>query len=146
MQGKETLVEWKENLLKRIKAFEDECDVDSAKNVSEEEYSEFKKWRKKQKISNDTYINKLDKLIIESQKDEESSNEESEEESEEDSDGEREETSKENVNDSLVQCLKTLQISAQLPQRLPDKFDGSDITEFPSWSMIFEQTIEKKVL
>ena len=136
IQDTETLVAWKEKLTEEIKSFEDACNVETAKNVSEEETAKFKKWYKKHRTSNDLFMNKLERLIIENDADGSSSDEEEldenekigrrkKKEEEEEGDGKEKEW-EENPENSLIQCL--LQASAQLPQRTPEKFDGSDVT------------------
>lgn len=146
----EDLIKYKDSLQKRIKTFEEACDTEKNKNTSEEEAAEFKKWHKKQKNGNDLFLNKLEKLIIDRNCENDEKEDEDisdEEESNYFSDKETDEEPEEELNKQetkLVQCLRTLQMSAHLPQRLPQKFDGTDVTEYLSWSLTFHQTIERK--
>ena len=142
VQDTETLLAWKEKLIEKIKSFEDACSAETAKNATDEEHAYFKKWYKKQKRANDLYVNKLEHFILENGTEKSSSEEEIEIRRKEDEDeraeprkkkeDDDEDSFEENSEKSLIQCLKTLTTSTHLPQRTPEKFDGSDVTEYLS--------------
>lgn len=124
----------KEKLNKKIKSFYEACDIEKVKEAPPEDLEEFNKWKNQKVLDNKIYLNKLDKIIIENTEGYENSSSEEEKSEEEDS----------AVGRKLIECFKSMQVSANLPQHEPEIFDGSDLTEYQSFELTFQQTIEKK--
>ena len=131
----EKLETLRNKLSKKIKSFQDACDSEQTKDAPSEDMEEFKKWRKRHDLGNKIYMNKLEKLIIENDDDYESS-------SSEESEGAKGKPI--SMTKQLMDCFKTIQVSAHLPQHDPKTFGGIDVTEYQSFVLTFRQTIENK--
>ena len=131
----EKLEALRDKLYKKIKSFQDACDSEQTKDAPSEDMEEFKKWRKRHDLGNKIYMNKVEKLIIENDDDYESL-------SSGESDGAK--GNPISMTKQLMDCFKTMQVSAHLPQHEPKTFDGNDVTEYQSFMLTFRQTIENK--
>ena len=128
----EDLESWKNKLNEKIAIFNTTCLEEEDKDVPVEDLEEFRKWVKKQTLTNKVFINKIDKIILRRT------------EGYEDSDEESDTQSNSDVCAALIKGLRDIQTISQLPSHEPHSFDGSDITEYQSFCLTFHQAIEKK--
>ena len=136
------LKEFHASLTLKIKAFEEACLKQKEKNLCKDDTETVEKYMRKNRKKYLTYMNKLEKQILEAENDSEKESSESEDEEE---DGYQSDSENNNTAKLLSAILKNQNVS-KLPSNEPSIFNGENITEYNTFMLSFERLIEEHCL